>query len=139
MPTAPKRFKPSNQPTKQQQAKQYDHHRGTAHERGYGARWREYSKWFLLQVECLLEGCAMCGRQADRTDHIEPCEPTDARFMDTHNHQPACRSCNDKKGKTLDVAVRSATLTPKQRAELDQMLSKAAIRAVKIEARMVGH
>ena len=79
-----------------------DRRRGSAQDRGYTSRWARYSKWFLRQPGhqlCALhldEGCAVV---AQCVDHIDPPDgPTDPRFWDPDNHQPACIHCNSVKG-----------------------------------------
>lgn len=141
IPTAPKTFRPAHTPTKQQSAKQYDQYRGSAAERGYTKTWSKYSKWFLSQPECIMAGCAECGHWMQGrmvTDHIEPCEPTDERFMQASNHQPMCSAHNTAKGKTLDVASKQGTLTSEQRVKLERMKVVAVERAKAIEARQCG-
>ena len=77
------------------------HRRGSSTERGYGTRWRKYSKWFLAQegnqfCKLHLDGCTI---YAECVDHIVP--PTSANdplFWDRNNHQPACIHCNSVKG-----------------------------------------
>lgn len=81
--------------------KQQDKARGTAHERGYGYRWQQYSKAFLRKPEnqiCKLHlpGCTIL---AQCVDHIDPPDgPKDPRFWAHSNHQPACIHCNSVKG-----------------------------------------
>lgn len=80
-----------------------DFHRGgSSTERGYGARWRRYSKWFLSQPEnqfCKLHLDDRCAILAECVDHINPPSgPDDPLFWDTSNHQPACIHCNSVKG-----------------------------------------
>ena len=86
---------------KAQQTRQYDERRGTAHQRGYTARWQRYSKWFLRQpdnVFCKLQlpGCA---NMAQCVDHIQaPNGPNDPLFWELSNHQASCLHCNSVKG-----------------------------------------
>lgn len=79
------------------------HRRGSAYQRGYNTRWRNYSKWYLNQPEhtfCALhlDGCTL---YAQCVDHIiPPKDANDPLFWDTRNHQPACIHCNSVKGAT---------------------------------------
>jgi len=82
-------------------ARQYDNSRGTAHQRGYTARWQRYSKWFLKQpgnVFCVLQ-LPGCTNVTQCPDHIvPPSGPDDPLFWDPSNHQAACLHCNSVKG-----------------------------------------
>jgi 5-methylcytosine-specific restriction protein A len=85
-------------------ARRYDQERGTAHERGYTARWRHYSRWFLKQPEnvfCRLQ-LPGCTNLAQCVDHIDPPDgPNDPKFWDPNNHQSACIHCNSVKGRKV--------------------------------------
>jgi 5-methylcytosine-specific restriction protein A len=78
-----------------------DKDRGSAHQRGYTSRWREYSKWYLSQADnqlckIKLPGCSII---ADCVDHVKPVDKDDPRFWIESNHQAACRHCNSVKGR----------------------------------------
>jgi 5-methylcytosine-specific restriction protein A len=88
-----------------QDAKRYDNQRGSAHQRGYTARWARYSKWFIRQPEnvfCKLQ-LPGCTNLTGCVDHIQPCPPTDPLFWSPANHQGACIHCNSVKGKRYIV------------------------------------
>jgi len=72
--------------------------RGTAAERGYGARWQKLRRLFL-EANPL---CAECGRKglterANVVDHVIAHRGDQARFWDESNWQPLCRGCHDRK------------------------------------------
>ncbi len=50
------------------QAQAYDRDRGTAAQRGYGARWRKLRTMYIRQHPA----CVMCGKPATDIDHILP-------------------------------------------------------------------
>ena len=73
------------------QAQAYDHDRGSAAQRGYGARWRRLRTMYIHQYPA----CVMCGRPATDIDHILPRRRggTD----DPSNLQSLCASCHARK------------------------------------------
>lgn len=81
--------------------KQRDRDRGTAFERGYNYRWRQYSKWFLKQPGnqlCKLKLDDGCKYIAECVDHIVPHNGNQQLFWDRNNHQSSCIHCNSVKG-----------------------------------------
>ena len=88
---------------KRQEQKRYDDKRGTAAQRGYGSRWRRYSKWFLRQPGnqiCKLRLDDGCAFMADCVDHIKPPNgKDDPLFWEPSNHQASCIHCNSVKGR----------------------------------------
>ena len=88
------------------QRKQYDASRGTATQRGYSARWAEYSR--LYRIEHPL--CVMCKAQgrvtaSEHVDHIKPVTgPDDPLFWEPSNHQALCQSCHSIKTAREDGA-----------------------------------
>ena len=80
-----------------------DARRGSAHQRGYTARWARYSRAFLARPEnafCTLHLDDGCAGVAQCVDHIiPPASPEDPLFWEGGNHQPACIHCNSVKGK----------------------------------------
>lgn len=136
MPKSPPKYDPLGR-TPQQKRSRYDAVRGSAAERGYGARWQRYSVWFRSQPENVLCACG-CNRptQGKRgcVDHIIACEPNDARFWDMRNHQALTNRCHGTKTRRFDDArQRRGT-----EAELQKMLDAARERAESIEARTCG-
>ena len=113
MPTAPKR--PCTFPGcgaliehgsrcprhKREGAKQYDRERGTAYERGYGARWQKASAAFL-RAHPLCQ-CPECQEGKLRvlpsqvTDHIVSHRGDMRLFWDRANWQAMSKTCHDKK------------------------------------------
>ena len=85
---------------------QYDHDRGTAKQRGYSARWAQYSK--LYRIEHPL--CVVCEAQgrvtvSQHVDHIKPVTgPDDPLFWEPSNHQALCQSCHSIKTAKEDGA-----------------------------------
>lgn len=77
-------------------ARALDAERGTAAQRGYGARWQRESKAFLAEPGH--ERCACgCGRPADMVDHIRAVKGDMALFWSRSNWQPFARICNTRK------------------------------------------
>ena len=78
--------------TKQEQ-RRYDKQRGTAAERGYGARWQKARLQYLRQhplcVTCL-SGGDIC--PATVVDHINPHKGDRVLFWDVSNWQSLCRT-----------------------------------------------
>lgn len=70
--------------------------RGSAHERGYGARWRAAREGFL-RSHPLCCCCKANGRivAASLVDHIEPHRGDMVKFWQSSNWQPLCKSCHD--------------------------------------------
>lgn len=70
--------------------------RAPASARGYGPRWRRYSKGYRAKHPW----CRQCTREGRRSptqvvDHIQPVAgPNDPKFWHQANHQPLCRSCH---------------------------------------------
>lgn len=92
---------------KKQSRKQSDEQRGTAHERGYNARWRKARLMYLRRnpicVECEQEGIA---KQAEVVDHIEPHKGDYDKFWNRKNWQSLCKRHHDIKTATKDGAFR---------------------------------
>lgn len=76
----------------------YEQHRGSAHQRGYTARWRAYRVGFLsmhpLCAECESKGII---KVATVVDHIIAHKGDKVLFWDYNNHQALCKRCHDKK------------------------------------------
>jgi 5-methylcytosine-specific restriction protein A len=68
-----------------------DVRRGTAHQRGYGRKWRETSAAYLA-AHPLCRECEQLGRTtaATVTDHIVPHRGDMKLFWDAANWQPLC-------------------------------------------------
>lgn len=79
-----------------------DTRRGSAHARGYGYKWQQYSKAFLRRPEnqiCKLH-LPGCTTLAQCVDHIQPPSgASDPLFWNKENHQAACIRCNSVKGR----------------------------------------
>lgn len=87
----------------QEQLKELDERRGTAHERGYTKRWYKARTTFLrshpLCAQCLREGRTTAARVVD---HIIPHQGNQQLFWDKGNWQPLCDhtspwNCHGKK------------------------------------------
>lgn len=74
-------------------AYKYDQTRGTAAQRGYGARWRKARSHFLMQHPI----CDRCNDVATVVDHITPHKGSYDLFWDRDNWQPLCVSCHSRK------------------------------------------
>lgn len=81
-----------------QRTRRREDRRGTAHQRGYTARWSKYSKWRLLYHPA----CVRCGQPATVTDHKRPHWGDETLFWDENNHQSLCKPCHDTKTATED-------------------------------------
>lgn len=79
---------------------EHDERRGTAHERGYDARWRRL-RTAHMAAEPL---CRMCGKLADLVDHITPILDGGA-VLDDNNLQSLCKACHAVKS-ARDLAKR---------------------------------
>lgn len=83
---------------RQQDQRDRDRYRGSAHERGYDSRWRRASKRFLrenpLCVRCDTNGFV---RASEVTDHIVPHKGDMELFWDRDNWQALCKRCHDIK------------------------------------------
>jgi 5-methylcytosine-specific restriction enzyme A len=83
---------------KKQERKEIDSRRGTAHERGYDARWRRASADFRrahpLCIDCLSRGRSTA---ASVVDHIVPHRGDKVLFWDQRNWQALCKPCHDSK------------------------------------------
>jgi 5-methylcytosine-specific restriction enzyme A len=83
---------------KRAQRQPYDERRGTAHERGYGARWQKARKLFL-SAHPICRRCEKDGRltPARVVDHIVPHRGDAVLFWDRSNWAPMCTPCHDRK------------------------------------------
>ena len=72
--------------------------RGSAHERGYSARWRRYRLTFLM-AHPLCTTCQEAGRVTPATvvDHIQPHKGDEVLFWAAKNHRPSCKPCHDQR------------------------------------------
>lgn len=87
-----------------------DRGRPSAHQRGYGAKWRRFRRWFIARYPvCECSGCGpkCCGGRAATTevDHIVPKAPG-VLDVDEDHCQGLCRSCHG--AKTMRESVRGA-------------------------------
>jgi 5-methylcytosine-specific restriction protein A len=75
--------------------------RKSAHERGYGARWQRYTKWFLAgHPICQCTDCTVNGtiKAATDVDHVKPVSgPDDPLFWEPTNHQAMAHDCHARK------------------------------------------
>ena len=91
MPTKPKTHRPAHY-------RKPDQRRGSAHERGYGARWQRERLVYLNHHPL----CVVCERRgitkaATIVDHIIPHRGNDVLFWDVANWQPLCASHHSEK------------------------------------------
>lgn len=75
-----------------------DRERGSAHARGYGAKWRRARGAYLARHP-LCRTCETAGRTTPATvvDHVTPHRGDQALFWDSGNWQPLCKRCHDVK------------------------------------------
>jgi 5-methylcytosine-specific restriction enzyme A len=69
----------------------YDRERGTASQRGYGARWQRLRKMYLRQHPV----CTLCGQPATDVDHILP--KRRGGSDNWSNLQALCPGCHARK------------------------------------------
>ncbi|MFP3554226.1 HNH endonuclease [Paraburkholderia sp. SIMBA_049] len=82
-----------------------DEQRGTAAERGYGARWRAAREAYLRQHPlCQCDECTAQGRllPASVVDHRIPHRGDKRLFWDQSNWQSMSKTCHDRKTATAD-------------------------------------
>lgn len=76
--------------------KKRDRERGTAHQRGYDARWRKYRERYLAEhplcVAHLAKGEVV---PATVVHHRKPHKGDQALFWDPNNHEASCAPCHD--------------------------------------------
>lgn len=91
MPSRPQVFRAHGQRSTSQIRIDSEASRGSARERGYGARWDRASAGFK-QAHPLCMGCEAIGRvvPVNVTDHVEPHKGDMVRFWDARRWQPAC-------------------------------------------------
>lgn len=91
MPVVPPTFRPRGARTKREARVEYDQRRGSARERGYGARWDKASAGFKRKHPLCL-GCEAVGRveATTVTDHVIPHRGDTVLFWDSTKWQPAC-------------------------------------------------
>jgi 5-methylcytosine-specific restriction enzyme A len=72
--------------------------RGSAAQRGYGHKWRQYRIGYL-RSHPLCRSCESKGRLTSATivDHIKDHRGDVRLFWDPNNHQPMCKRCHDAK------------------------------------------
>lgn len=104
MPSSPKTFRNRNQPTRQEQRKQYDERRGSAAERGYTHRWSKAAATFRSRHPLCL-GCEAAGmvEPTALVDHVEPHRGDSSKFWNTAKWQPSCRWHHDVVKQRLEL------------------------------------
>jgi 5-methylcytosine-specific restriction protein A len=87
--------------------------RGTAHERGYGHRWRVSSKGFLFKHPlCVAHEAQGLSAFAEVVDHIVRPKGDMSLFWDRSNWQGLCKSCHDSIKAEIEAAVEAGLLSP---------------------------
>jgi 5-methylcytosine-specific restriction endonuclease McrA len=91
MPSRPQVFRAHGQRSIQQHKVEAEANRGSARERGYGARWDRASAGFKLAHPLCL-GCEAIGRvvPATVTDHVEPHKGDMTKFWNAKRWQSCC-------------------------------------------------
>jgi 5-methylcytosine-specific restriction endonuclease McrA len=135
MPNAPRQFRPSWLPSKQQVAKQYEQSRKTATERGYDHKWTTYARWRRSQPQEAL--CGMCERApSELLDHVIAAKEEGApEFMDPSNHCGMCKKCHGRKSVLVDHAY-GRRMGEEGRKLLERLKKVAAERWASIQATM---
>lgn len=80
----------------------YDRHRGSAHDRGYGADWRRLRARVLAE-EPLCRHCLRDGRVTAATDVDHITAKARGGTDDRANLQPLCHQCHSRKTATEDM------------------------------------
>ena len=96
MPSKPRQFSPRPAKPKSEVDRQFDAQRGSARQRGYGARWDAASAGFKRQHPLCI-GCEAVGLIAatEVTDHVVPHKGDRVIFWDRKRWQPACGRHHD--------------------------------------------
>ena len=98
-----RQFRASNQPSRQEQRKAADQHRGSARERGYNARWQKARKTFLSNNPVCI-GCLAMDRvePAAIVDHVDPHHQDPVKFWNTSMWQACCKWHHDSVKQKLE-------------------------------------
>ena len=97
----------------QDRIKKKDRERGTAHQRGYDARWEKDRTKFLDENPlCADHRKRGMIEAATVVDHIIPHKGDQVLFWDKNNWQPLCKSCHDRKTATEDKGSWSPVQSP---------------------------
>lgn len=97
----------------QDRIKKKDRERGTAHQRGYDARWEKDRTKFLDENPlCADHRKRGMIEAATVVDHIIPHKGDQTLFWDKNNWQPLCKSCHDRKTATEDKGSWSPVQSP---------------------------
>ncbi|OTU34782.1 HNH endonuclease [Acinetobacter pittii] len=97
----------------QDRIKKKDRERGTAHQRGYDARWEKDRTKFLDENPlCADHRKRGMVEAATVVDHIIPHKGDQVLFWDKNNWQPLCKSCHDRKTATEDKGSWSPVQSP---------------------------
>lgn len=118
--------------------KNYDQHRGSAHERGYDRRWGK-ARSLHLAANPLCIGCLAVGRFEPATvvDHIEPHEGDQARFWDAGNWQSSCAWHHDLVKQKLELMWREGEV-PVTALRLGSPEAKRLTRTTPRKATVIG-
>jgi 5-methylcytosine-specific restriction protein A len=100
----PKQFRPSGQPTRQEQVRRYDRERGSSTERGYNGRWRKARLTHLARSPLCI-GCEAAGEivAASVVDHVDPHHGESEKFWNTAMWQSSCPWHHDVVKQKLEV------------------------------------
>lgn len=104
MPSRPRLFYAHGQRTSAQVKVDSEANRGSARQRGYGARWDKASAGFKLKHPVCL-GCEAIGRVTATavTDHVIPHKGDMSVFWDARHWQPACSWHHDVVKQRLEL------------------------------------
>ena len=83
---------------RQQATRAYEKKRGSAAQRGYGRKWQDASRLYLIAHPW----CAKCNGLASEVDHKIPHRGDIKLFWDRGNWQSLCHECHSRKTATED-------------------------------------
>jgi 5-methylcytosine-specific restriction protein A len=93
----------------------YEQRRGSSARRGYGGKWLEAARRFLIAHPW----CIKCSRLASEVDHIIPHKGDMKLFWDRKNWQSLCKECHSRKTAAEDGRWKKRRETHKPCASLD--------------------
>lgn len=80
--------------------------RGTTAERGYGAKWQRFSKWYRREHPVCCNDLGVhpgIVKPTEVVDHFVPHRNDPALMYDLDNLRPRCKPCHDFKTGTMDT------------------------------------
>lgn len=96
---------------RQQFTRAYEKKRGSSARRGYGQKWQDASRLYLMAHPW----CARCNVLATEVDHKVPHKGDMKLFWDRSNWESLCKPCHSRKTATEDGRWGSGRLTETER------------------------